>query len=317
MLELNKTYLCNCMDGMARLEDNTIDLTVTSPPYDKLRDYKGFSFPFEKIAQELYRITKVGGVVVWVIGDSVINRSESGSSFRQALYFMSLGFKLHDTMIYEKNGPAFPAPRTANRYSQVFEYMFVFSKDKQPKTATLICDHENRWAGTLPFSKDKKSVFRNKEGILVPREAKPVPKYSARFNIWKINNGFNYTSKDKISFQHPATFPEALANDHILTWSKEGDIVFDPMMGSGTVAKMAIKNNRKFLGFEMSKEYCDIIDIRLQENFGGGNYTGILPDLEFFDTLPIPADIPEESTDNYDYARDDMNFDEARERIFR
>ena len=214
--------------------------------------------------------------MVWVVGDSVVDRSETGTSFRQALYFNSLGFKLHDTMIYEKNGPAFPAPRTANRYSQVFEYMFVFSKDGPPKTATLICDHENRWAGTLPFSKDKKSVFRSKEGILVPREAKPVPSHSARFNIWKINNGFGYTSKDKISFQHPATFPEALANDHILTWSAEGDVVLDPMMGGGTVAKMAIKNNRNFIGFEISQEYCDIIRIRLEENFGLGNYIGEL-----------------------------------------
>jgi len=290
MLELNKTYLCDCIDGMARLEDNSIDLTVTSPPYDQLRDYKGFHFPFEEIAQGLYRVTKKGGVVVWVVGDSVIDRSESGTSFRQALYFMSLGFKLHDTMIYEKNGPAFPAPRKSNRYSQVFEYMFVFSKDMQPKTATLICDHKNRWAGTLPFSKDKKSVFRNKEGILVPREAKPVPDYSARFNIWKIDNGFGYTSKDKVSFQHPATFPEALAEGHILTWSKEGDIIFDPMMGSGTVAKMALKNKRWFLGFETSQEYCDIIDVRLQENFGIGNWIEKLPEEKEYIGFELEGD---------------------------
>jgi site-specific DNA-methyltransferase (adenine-specific) len=274
MLELNKTYLCNCTDGMAKLDENSIDLTVTSPPYGSLRDYKGFHFPFEEIAQGLYRVTKVGGVVVWVVGDSVIDRSESGTAFRQALYFMSLGFKLHDTMIYEKNGPAFPARRTSNRYSQVFEYMFVFSKDRQPKTATLICDHANRWVGTVPFGK---AEYRAKDGTLVERGAKPIPAFSARFNIWKINNGFGYTSKDKISFEHPATFPEALANDHIQTWSKEGDIVMDPMMGSGTVAKMALKNQRWFVGFEMSQEYCDIIDVRLRENFGIGNWIGQLP----------------------------------------
>jgi site-specific DNA-methyltransferase (adenine-specific) len=259
---------------MSWLEPNSIDLTVTSPPYDKLRDYKGYDFPFEEIAKELHRVTKKGGVVVWVVGDSVVGRGETLTSFQHALYFKSLGFKIHDTMIYEKDGPAFPARRTSNRYSQVFEYMFVMSKDGPPQTATLICDHKNRWAGTLPFSKDKKSVYRNKEGILVPREAKPIPEYSARFNIWKINNGFGYTSKDKVSFLHPATFPESLANDHILTWSKEGDVVLDPMMGSGTVAKMAIKNNRNYIGFETSQEYCDIIRIRLEENFGPGDYIG-------------------------------------------
>jgi len=274
MLELNKTYLCDCVEGMSWLEPDSIDLTITSPPYGNLRSYKGYTLNIPGLINQLYRVTKPGGVVVWVIGDQVVNRSESGESFRQALMFMDNNFLLHDTMIYEKDGPAFPARRTANRYSQVWEYMFVFSKDGPPKTATLICDHKNRWAGTLPFSKDKKSVYRNKEGILVPREAKPIPEYSARFNIWKINNGFGYTSKDKVSFLHPATFPESLANDHILTWSKEGDVVLDPMMGSGTVAKMAIKNNRNYIGFETSQEYCDIIRIRLEENFGPGDYIG-------------------------------------------
>lgn len=272
MLELNKTYCGNCVDGMRLLDENCIDLTVTSPPYDNLRKYKGYSFPFEEIAKELYRVTKVGGVVVWVVGDSVIDRGESGTSFRQALHFMDLGFKLHDTMIYEKNGPAFPAPRTANRYSQVFEYMFVFSKDRQPNTAKLIIDHPNRWAGTLPFSKGKKGMFRNADGELVPRNAKPIPDFSARFNIWRINTGYGYTSKDKVSFEHPATFPEQLVNDHIITWSNEGDVVMDPMMGSGTVAKMALKNNRNYIGFETSDEYCGIIEQRLVDNFGHGNY---------------------------------------------
>jgi DNA modification methylase len=273
MLETNKVYCCDCLEGMARLDSDCIDLTVTSPPYDALRNYTGYKFPFKEIANSLYRVTKKGGVLVWIVGDSVVDRSESLTSFEHALYFKSLGFKIHDTMIYEKNGPAFPAPRTSNRYSQVFEYMFVMSKDGPPKTATLICDHENRWVGTVPFGK---AEYRQKDGTLKERGAKPIPKYSARFNIWKINNGFGYTSKDKISFEHPATFPESLANDHIVTWSKEGDIVLDPMMGSGTVAKMALKNSRNFLGFEISEKYCDIINIRLNENFGAGDYIGEL-----------------------------------------
>ena len=238
---MNEIINNNCIDGMKSLEDDVIDLTVTSPPYDNLRSYNDSSSwnheTFKLVANELYRVTKKGGVIVWVVGDAVVKGSETGSSFRQALYFMDLGFRLHDTMIYEKNGSPFPARRDGNRYSQVFEYMFILSKNDKPKTANLLCDKPNRWAGYTHFGKGS---IRTKDGELVERNIKPIPEFSPRNNIWKYNTGRNYSSKDAAAFEHPAIYPEQLVKDHILTWSSEDDLVLDPFMGSGTTAVICL-----------------------------------------------------------------------------
>ena len=254
---INKIHNENCLNTMARMQKNFIDLTVTSPPYDNLRTYKGYSFEFENIAQELYRITKKGGVVVWIVGDSTIKGSETGTSFKQALYFKDCGFKLHDTIIYQKHTSSFPAKRNGNRYTQIFEYMFVFCKDKI-KTANLICDKKNKTAGEL--SRYGKYSYYNKEGEKIQQENKNkiTPKYSPRNNIWKYKVGY-----DKIK-GHPAIFPEQLVNDHIVSWTNERELVYDCFMGSGTTAKMALKNNRDFIGSEISKEYCKIAEQRIK-----------------------------------------------------
>jgi site-specific DNA-methyltransferase (adenine-specific) len=240
---------------MRELPEASIDLTVTSPPYDDLRSYKGFTFDYKPVAQELYRLTKPGGIVVWVVGDATKNGSESGSSFRQALYFIETGFKLHDTMIYEKNSSAFPAARTSKRYTQIFEYMFVFCKGKIRNDITLLCDKPNKWAGHTNWGNNTQY---DKDGNLKQtNNIKPVPDFSLRNNIWKYSVGFN----DKTG--HPAVFPEELAKDHILSWSNEGDVVLDPFMGSGTTAKMAKLNNRHYIGFDISEEYCEIAQNRI------------------------------------------------------
>lgn len=245
----------DCVSLMRELPDASIDLTVTSPPYDDLRAYKGFTFDYKPVAQELYRLTKQGGIVVWVVGDATKNGSESGSSFKQALYFMETGFKLHDTMIYEKNSSAFPAARTSKRYTQIFEYMFVFCKGKIRNDITLLCDKPNKWAGHTNWGNNTQY---DKDGNLKQtNNIKPVPAFSLRNNIWKYSVGFN----DKTG--HPAVFPEELARDHILSWSNEGDIVLDPFMGSGTTAKMAKLNNRHYIGFDISEEYCEIAQNRI------------------------------------------------------
>jgi len=251
--------LCGpCQTVMATLENETIDLTVTSPPYDNIRDYKGYCFEkedFQEIVKQLYRITKKGGVVVWIVGDSTIKGSETGTSFRQALGFIEGGFKLHDTMIYEKNTSSFPAKRTGKRYTQIFEYMFVFCKGNI-KTGNLICDKPNKWAGHTNWGKNTQ---RSKNGELKQtKDIKPVPDFSPRNNIWKYNVGKGFNSSDKESHKHPAIFPEKLAEDHILTWSNPGDFVLDPFMGSGTTCKMAKKNNRNYIGIDMSEEYCEL-----------------------------------------------------------
>ena len=235
---------------MKGMTENSIDLTVTSPPYDNLRTYNGFTFDFEGITRELYRITKVGGVVVWVVGDATIKGSETGTSFKQALYFKEIGFNLHDTMIYQKSTP----PLTHNRYEQNFEYMFVFSKGK-PNTFNGIKVprkyKDNR--------KDKAFGKNNDDSI--DRGYSTQNKSVLKTNVWNIFAGGG--SSDKIASEHPAIFPEKLAEDHILSWSNEGDTVLDPMAGSGTTLKMAKKNNRNYIGIEISKEYIDIINKRL------------------------------------------------------
>jgi DNA modification methylase len=252
---LNKVICGDCLEVMGELPDNYIDLTVTSPPYDNLRTYNGFSFDFEGIAKELFRVTKQGGVVVWVIGDSVVRGSETGNAFRQALHFKEIGFNLHDTMIYQKN--AFPFP-DKTRYAQVFEYMFVLSKGK-PNTTNIIrvpTKEANR-------IKNKKSYQRLPNGETVPMKYETGKSERNKENVWMFEVGYMKTTKDKFAFQHPAMFPEQLAHDHIISWSNEGDIVFDPMCGSGTTCKMAKQLGRNFIGIDISEEYCEIAKQRI------------------------------------------------------
>lgn len=254
-MELNKIYNENNLETMARMPDGFIDLTVTSPPYDNLRDYKGYSFPFEDIAKELFRVTKQGGVVVWVVGDATINGSETGTSFKQALYFKQCGFNLHDTMIYQKCGAG--AVGSNKCYIQNFEYMFVFSKGKI-KTTNLIEDRKNKKVCTTISngSRDKNNADNERKYRTITTK-----EFGKRFNIWNFDQRNN---QDEFHLKHPAPFPQELANDHIISWSNEGDLVYDCFMGSGTVAKMAIINKRNWIGSEISEDYCEIIEKRLQ-----------------------------------------------------
>jgi len=249
MIEVNKNYNESNLETMAKMPDCFVDLTVTSPPYDGLRTYNGYSFPFEEIAKELYRITKDGGVVVWIVGDATVKGSESGTSFMQALYFKDIGFNLHDTMIWKKPNPV---PTQSIRYQQEFEYMFVFSKGK-PKTFNPI-RIKSKCAGTkVKKHRAVKSKHNyNEEGVYIVSDTKMIG------NVWEIANVKNDS-------KHPAIFPYELAEKHILSWSKEGDLVYDCFMGSGTVAKMSILNNRNWIGSEISSEYCDIIEERIKK----------------------------------------------------
>ncbi len=255
MIELNKIYNENNLDTMSRMPDGFIDLTVTSPPYDGLRKYNGYSFPFEDIAKELYRVTKQGGVVVWVVGDGTHNGSRTGTSFRQALYFIECGFNLHQRLFYEKSGP----PPDNTRYEETIEEMFVFSKGK-PKSINLIKDKKNRWAGTSNFGT---KTTREKDNSLTKKGKIIVQDYSKRGSVWRYATGHGNSTEDEIAFQHPAIFPEQLAADHIYSWSNEGDIVYDPFMGSGTTAKMAHLQKRNWIGSEVSSEYCQIAEKRI------------------------------------------------------
>ena len=249
----NKVIQGDCLEVMKGIPDKSVDMVLTSPPYDNLRDYKGYTFNFEGIAKEIYRVLKDGGVCVWVVGDATIKGSETGTSFKQALYFKEIGFNLHDTMIYRKINPM---PVKSNRYLPCFEFMFVLSKGK-PKSVNLIREK------TLATGKEKYTGTQQENGKFgVYGKNRNLER--DKYNVWDIKVGSNQSTKDKIAFQHPAIFPEKLAEDHILSWSNEGDIILDPMAGSGTTLKMAKKNNRNYIGIEIAQEYVDIINKRLQ-----------------------------------------------------
>ena len=259
-MELNKIYNENCLDTMERMADNFIDLTVTSPPYDGLRKYNGYSFDFESVAKELYRVTKPGGVVVWVVGDATVNGSETGTSFRQALFFKECCFNLHDTMIYASNKP----PLTHNRYEQSFEYMFVFVKGKIKtfnalKINTIYSGVVKKFSYTTGTTDESKSAMRSG----MDRKA-TVNAQKFRDNIWLYTTGSQNSTTDDIAFKHPAIYPEKLASDHIYSWSNEGDLIYDPFMGSGTTAKMAHIQKRNWIGSEISAEYVELANKRIE-----------------------------------------------------
>lgn len=243
---------------MKGIPDNSIDLIVTSPPYDNLRCYKGYVFNFEDIAYRIWRVIKEGGVCVWVVGDQTTDGSESGTSFKQALYFKQLGFKLHDTMIYQKNSMSFPE---TTRYYQNFEYMFVLSKGF-PKTVNLLSDRKNRWDKSFG-----KSSYRQPNGELKQKETIKVKEYGVRWNIWKYNTGHGFTAEENYAHDHPAIYPECLAHDHILSWSKKEEIILDPFCGSGTTLKMAKLLGRKFIGIDISEQYCEISKKRTSQEY--------------------------------------------------
>ena len=257
-MEINKIYNENCIDTMARMPDNFIDLTVTSPPYDDLREYKGYSFPFEEIAKELYRVTKKGGVVVWVVADQTKNFSESGTSFKQALEFMATGWNLFDTMIWKKLNYM---PGQKERYADEFEYMFVFSKGK-PKTFNPIkikcvtAGQSQKWA-----ERPHESKVWKKNGS----EHRNTLDYKIKGNVWEYATGRGGSTSDLIAFEHPAVFPEKLVADHITSWTNEGDLVYDPFMGSGTTAKMAHLLKRNWIGSDISDEYVRIAEKRIEQ----------------------------------------------------
>ena len=243
------------MTVLSTLPAECIDLVVTSPPYDNLREYGGHAWDFAGVARELTRVLKPGGVIVWVVNDAVIDGSESGTSMRQALGFMDAGLRLHDTMIYDKGKCVYADP---TRYGQSFEFMFVLAKGK-PVTLNKLKDRENKWGGTKTFGINTE---RQRDGTLKPRDGFTLADMSQRMNIWKYRNG----AGNEETTGHPAAFPIALAKDHISSWSNPGDVVLDPFAGSGTSLKAAKELNRHWLGIEINPAYVEICYKRLAQD---------------------------------------------------
>jgi DNA modification methylase len=248
----------DCLEEMKKIPDGSIDLTVTSPPYDNLRTYNGNNalwgeHVWKAVIQDLYRVTKDGGVVVWVVGDATIKGSETGTSFKQALWAKACGFNLHDTMIWNKQNCS--SVGSMNRYENTFEYMFIWSKSI-PKNANIIRDKPNKRAGEM-----QSGSIRQTDGTVKKTTGygiRAIANFGRRSNVWDI-----FPAKSKSERLHPAPFSEKLAHDHILSWSNENDTVLDPFMGSGTTGKMANQLNRNFIGIELDKEYYEIARKRI------------------------------------------------------
>lgn len=269
----NKIVHADCLEAMRNLEDGSVNLVVTSPPYDGLRNYNGYSFNFEGIVKELFRVVEDGGLVVWVIGDATIDGSETGTSFKQALFFKEIGFNLHDTMIFRKRNPIPQIYR--KRYNNEFEYMFVFSKGLTKTHNPIMVDslHAGLQLNGTTYKNYSKGFQTRK------KMAKPVKDKKIKGNIWEYVVGKN--KEDQTAKGHPAPFPVKLVEDHILSWTNKGDLVLDPMCGSGTTCIAAKKLGRNYIGIDISKEYCDLAEKRISE---------------------IPADLF--STSEYDFSKD-------------
>ncbi|MDR0613649.1 MAG: site-specific DNA-methyltransferase [Dysgonamonadaceae bacterium] len=241
---------------MKNFDDNVIDLTITSPPYDDLRNYNGYVFPFNEITNELYRITKQGGVVVWVVADATIDATETGTSFRQALFFKDVGFNLHDTMIFRKRNPIPQIYR--KRYNNEFEYMFVFSKGMVNTHNPILVDCLH--AGLELNGTTYKNYSKNEQ--IREKSANPVKDKKIKGNVWEYVVGKK--QEDQEAKGHPAPFPCELVRDHILSWTNKGDVVFDPMCGSGTTPRVACKLDRQYIGIDISADYCQIARQRVK-----------------------------------------------------
>jgi site-specific DNA-methyltransferase (adenine-specific) len=256
-MKINEIYQSEAVSFMRSMEPDSVDLVVTSPPYDDLRSYKGYSFDSEAIVSELLRVLTPGGVVVWVVGDKIIKGNRTLTSFKQALQFQSLGFNVHDVMIYRKKNTPF---MRSNAYTNCYEFMFVFTKGK-PRVFNPIKEP------TVRQGEEKMPSNKGADGIN-RKVLSRLNSEKARTNIWDYAVGLGGTTKDRAAFAHPAVFPERLAAEHIMSWSNEGDLVFDPMVGSGTTTKMAKALGRNFLGCDISEEYVKIARQRTFNTLG-------------------------------------------------
>jgi len=255
-------YCGDCLDILPSL--GNVDCVVTSPPYDNLREYGGYKFDYKSTIRSIAQIMDEGAVCVWVVGDQVVNGSETGTSFRHALEFIDAGLRLHDTMIYRKDSSPFP---DATRYGQVFEYMFVLSKGK-PKYIDLLRIR------TKYYSNNQQSSQRGADGELKKMKYEKGKETKPMDNVWDISTGYNKSTKDLIAHQHPAIFPDKLAQMHVTSWCMADDICLDPFMGSGTTGVACVNLVRKFIGIEIERKYFDIACERITAAYAQGRLFG-------------------------------------------
>jgi DNA modification methylase len=253
-MDIQNQILCgNHLELLPRFPDDCFDMWLTSPPYDNLRDYEGYDFQFEPLARELYRVLKPGCVGVWIVNDATVNGSETLTSSKQKIFFSEIGFNVYQTIFYAKTGlpPKYP---NILKYQTVSEYNFVLAKGK-PLTFHPIKDRQNKRVGEVNAAQSQRSKDGHRKKVRTPHK---ISQYGERHNIWFYDVGFMHSTLDREAFDHPAIFPEKLAEDHILSWSNPGDVILDPMCGSGTTCKMAAKHGRQYVGIDIAEKYCEI-----------------------------------------------------------
>lgn len=249
----------DAFEKLRELPNDSVQLTVTSPPYDKLRTYGGHTWDFEGIARELYRVTCVGGVVCWNVGDSVVNGSETLTSAKQKIFFHEqCGFRIHDTMFYEKSNPPNPSDRQL-RYNQTVEYIFVLSKGR-PRCFNPIKDKRNVSFGSPRFGKKERRDTNGQKTGRHFSDRNPAAEFGLRGNCWRGNTAGQESPCQKDRFEHSAVMPKWLAHDLILSWSNVGDTVLDPMAGSGTTGRESLQLGRNAILIEINPDYIPIIE---------------------------------------------------------
>ena len=252
----NVIHTGNCTDILSQYPDDFFDLTIFSPPYDDIRNYHGYTLDMNSLGNELFRTTKEGGIVIMITQDQTKNFKKSLTSFRTIIDWCdNIGWKLFECVIYKKDGR--PGVFWEKRFRVDHEYIPIFFKGDKPKyfnkdSVKVPCKYKGRILNSFLERVGDKSVRSKKQMI--------VPDTKCRGTIWFFNRDLNLNLKRK----HPAVFPDQLPYDFIQVFTEKGDIVLDPMIGSGTTAVMAKLLERNYVGIDISKEYCDIAKERVK-----------------------------------------------------
>lgn len=248
--------IADAIEHASTLASDSVDLVLFSPPYDGVRDYRGnWTLDLPALGSELLRVVKDGGFAVMVIADGTKNQRKSMTTFRTAVAWEDAGWSLFESVIYSRDGR--PGAWWATRFRVDHEHILMFYKGKRPRPVT---HHDGLRVPSKHAGKKWTGTQRLTDGTLVKTSA-TVAADKCRGTIWHYATSNSEGNRTKA--KHPATFPDALARDVILALSAPGDVVYDPMMGSGTSVVIAAQEGRRWLGNDFFAEYVEIAQQRL------------------------------------------------------
>ena len=259
MLKLkDKLIVGDCLNIMKKIEENTFDLIVFSPPYDSLRKYNDYTFDLKKTGEQIFRVLKDGCLCAMVIQDQTKNFGKSLTSFRTAVDWVDrIGFKLFETVIYRKHG--IEGAWWNKRFRVDHEYIHLFLKGEKPR-------YFNKDPLRIPSKHGGKTMVgsgnRKTDGTTTKTTTIHVNKMKCRGTVWDY---LNAGDKNKLKQQHPAVFPDKIPYDIISCFSPVKGLVLDPFVGSGSTCVMAKKLDRFYTGIDISSKYIEIAKKRLKE----------------------------------------------------